>query len=392
MRRWMLVLWWMATPLWGIPSFARQVGAPCSLCHTEHGFPGLTVYGRQFMASGYTLLGGQPLIEGAEGWLSLPAVSLLSVETRFRLYRDGSDPVRMGFPERLRVFLGGRIGPHAGFLLEGFPYTFSIRIPLTFAYHALYGGVVPFTTDTLGPAYFFEVMNTGAAANLYAAGFAHELTAQGYVGTRTRASGVGVYVAHPRAGLGAVGWVPVWGYTLLQDFAVKRVSRYVRAYVFPLMAPDRELGLGIQSRDGVAEVDLGFGNPPNRYDRTAFSVDLQGAWRIGRRTWRLFAASAHAVEIREQITFPPPETTQVKVTKRAVSVLVEVDALPSRLVLYAGHRSAVPEEGGQDDALGVGLRWMLHQNVKIQVDALRFANRTLHPGGSRWSLLLETGL
>src|SRR5471032_3035791 len=38
------------------PSFARQTGMSCIVCHTE--FPILTEYGRQFKLSGYTMSNG----------------------------------------------------------------------------------------------------------------------------------------------------------------------------------------------------------------------------------------------------------------------------------------------------------------------------------------------
>jgi hypothetical protein len=39
-----------------LPSFARQTGQPCGVCHTDH--PGLTPFGRRFKLGGYTLGGG----------------------------------------------------------------------------------------------------------------------------------------------------------------------------------------------------------------------------------------------------------------------------------------------------------------------------------------------
>src|ERR1700747_990287 len=39
-----------------LPSFARQTGQPCGVCHTDH--PGLTPFGRRFKLGGYMLGGG----------------------------------------------------------------------------------------------------------------------------------------------------------------------------------------------------------------------------------------------------------------------------------------------------------------------------------------------
>ncbi|MDA8364135.1 MAG: hypothetical protein M0Z84_10055, partial [Gammaproteobacteria bacterium] len=38
-----------------VPSFARQTGLPCEVCHTV--FPELTPFGRLFKLNGYTLTG-----------------------------------------------------------------------------------------------------------------------------------------------------------------------------------------------------------------------------------------------------------------------------------------------------------------------------------------------
>ena len=45
-----------ATPAAALPSFARQTGLPCAMCHTV--FPELTEYGRQFKLNGYVWGGG----------------------------------------------------------------------------------------------------------------------------------------------------------------------------------------------------------------------------------------------------------------------------------------------------------------------------------------------
>lgn len=45
-----------AAPAHALPSFARQTGLPCAMCHT--GFPELTAYGREFKLNGYVWGGG----------------------------------------------------------------------------------------------------------------------------------------------------------------------------------------------------------------------------------------------------------------------------------------------------------------------------------------------
>lgn len=43
----------LATTASAVPSFARQMGMPCSGCHTQ--FPKLNAFGRQFKLGGYTM-------------------------------------------------------------------------------------------------------------------------------------------------------------------------------------------------------------------------------------------------------------------------------------------------------------------------------------------------
>src|ERR1700676_1522446 len=45
-----------APPAQALPSFARQTGQPCGICHTN--FPGLPPFGRRFKLLGYTTGGG----------------------------------------------------------------------------------------------------------------------------------------------------------------------------------------------------------------------------------------------------------------------------------------------------------------------------------------------
>src|SRR5512143_3739398 len=62
-----------------VPSFSRQIGQPCSACHTH--FPELNSFGRQFKLGGYTLT-TEPTIDEKDSKnrevLSLPSVPFLS--------------------------------------------------------------------------------------------------------------------------------------------------------------------------------------------------------------------------------------------------------------------------------------------------------------------------
>src|SRR3990172_10290460 len=53
-----------------VPAFARQTGNACTTCHFQQ-FPLLNAFGRAFVRGGYTMVGGQSLIEGDD--LSIPS-------------------------------------------------------------------------------------------------------------------------------------------------------------------------------------------------------------------------------------------------------------------------------------------------------------------------------
>ena len=105
-----------------VPAFARQTGLACNSCHFQH-FPTLNQFGRAFKAGGFTMVGGQSLVEG--DLLSMPSVINASLITKIRYVKtngdnddSGSNKGELQFPDEAAFFLGGRVGEHIGFALE----------------------------------------------------------------------------------------------------------------------------------------------------------------------------------------------------------------------------------------------------------------------------------
>jgi hypothetical protein len=112
-----------------VPSFARQTGVACAVCHTV--FPELTKFGRVFKASGYTL-DNMPQIQAVsskrEELLELSKTPALSIMTQISYTTlktrlpDVSNPAApgltqngtAGFPQQLSLFYAGKIAPHFG--------------------------------------------------------------------------------------------------------------------------------------------------------------------------------------------------------------------------------------------------------------------------------------
>ncbi|MBT3094550.1 MAG: hypothetical protein KME58_16845 [Candidatus Thiodiazotropha sp. (ex Lucina pensylvanica)] len=157
-------------PADAVPAFARQTSMPCTACHFQH-FPTLNSFGRSFRAGGYTLTGGQGMIEGDD--ISLPLMLNASVITKLRYVKSngntnvGSDYGVIEWPDEAALLVGGKLAKDAGFLMElGLTDANSFLSTKVHFNVGKAGGtqfsVIPFSTDGLGSAYGFELLNTGA--------------------------------------------------------------------------------------------------------------------------------------------------------------------------------------------------------------------------------------
>ena len=110
-----------------IPSFTRQTGLACNVCHTT--FPQLTPFGRRFKLNGYTLTGLQVVEAGDTANRSLkialiPPVSamVMSSFTRTKANQPGTQNNNVELPDQLSLFLGEEITPRLGTFLQ---FTYS---------------------------------------------------------------------------------------------------------------------------------------------------------------------------------------------------------------------------------------------------------------------------
>jgi hypothetical protein len=161
-----------------LPSFARQTGMACSACHQQH-FPVLNKFGREFKASGYTLMGDQGKVEGDN--LSIPTTLNGSILVKVRYQKDNTpatDNVSAGtantlgdgqlqFGDELGLYFGGRVADNVGFLFEANTVATTgslmsgLKIPVTFEVPKARVSIVPFTTDNLGVQYGYELSSGG---------------------------------------------------------------------------------------------------------------------------------------------------------------------------------------------------------------------------------------
>src|SRR5665213_33085 len=106
-----------------VPSFARQTGLSCNVCHSNA--PELTAFGRDFKLRGYVLaptltpidrVGDTKRLDLSKN-IPLSFMILLS-DTAFQNVAPGTQNSAVGFPQQLSLFLAGGFASHFGALAQ----------------------------------------------------------------------------------------------------------------------------------------------------------------------------------------------------------------------------------------------------------------------------------
>jgi len=107
---------------YAVPSFARQTGLSCNVCHSNP--PQLTAFGRQFKLNGYVLADTSPTDKVGNNkdlllskYIPLSFMVLLS-STSFQANQPSSQNNAAGFPQQLSIFLAGGYASHFGGLAQ----------------------------------------------------------------------------------------------------------------------------------------------------------------------------------------------------------------------------------------------------------------------------------
>ncbi len=111
---------------YGVPSFARQTGLTCNVCHRNP--PELTSFGRNFKLRGYVLssvtdsdkVGNSKDLQLSK-YIPLSAMILLS-NTSFQSRQPATENSAANFPQQLSIFLAGKYASHVGGMAQ-FTYT-----------------------------------------------------------------------------------------------------------------------------------------------------------------------------------------------------------------------------------------------------------------------------
>lgn len=369
-----------------VPAFTRQTGMACNSCHFQH-FPTLNSFGRAFKSGGYTMTGGQSMIEG--DFLSLPSALNASFVTKVRYQkRDGDsnhpdaapadqelNKGQLQFPDEAALLVGGRVGEHVGFLLEaslkdGDSRFTSFKIPFVYETSGVSVNVIPFTTDAFGPSYGLELLNTGALRLQRTIEHRTEISAQQYIGTATSATGITLGAAHQ---LWFANYT-LWSNEHSSEIASGPYLHYGRAAFTPTYE-GWDLGIGAQVWAGK---ETNISTDPDddtilnvtRKEAKAWALDAQAQGTVGEfpigvyLTYARAAKSDGAQDDGGNIF----NESQDK-TKKAWTVLAEVGVVPGKLTAGAAYRHGKSGAAGddKDDATTLGLVYTPLQNIQFQL-------------------------
>ncbi|MBI5096381.1 MAG: hypothetical protein HZB32_01820 [Nitrospirae bacterium] len=383
-----------------IPAFARQTGMACLTCHFQH-FPALNAFGRAFKAGGYTMIGGESMVEG--DMLSLPSALNASVVLKVRYQKtngnyyytdsggnptlaedEAADPSvktsgkvstnkgELQFPDEASLFLGGRVGEHIGFAYEmglngeGIDNFTSFKMPFVYDVAGTKVSVIPFNTDSLGPSFGFELLNTGAVRNIRTMEHRKDISAQQYIGTATAAEGIAFVAAHNMGFVNYSLWAPAHTAKDIGPF-----SQYLRIAATPTLS-GWDLGGGIQWWGGTTSVGTGgidSDHPNSDYQTHAWAIDAQAQGAVMSMPLGIYLGYGSAAKSKsgEPTNLFNSGTND---DKTALSVSAELGVLPGRATVSLGYRTADTgaASNNKDNGLVLGATYQFAQNVQLQLN------------------------
>jgi hypothetical protein len=410
-RRWLLALAAAGlaiipvTPasLYAFPSFARQTGLACSGCHFQK-YPALNAFGRGFKAAGYTMMGPQETVNGER--LSLPAILNGSIFFKIRYQKtNGTDVTgerttnagELQFPDEFALLLGGRVSEYAGFMIEGqladasAPLVAGFKMPFTLPLgSSIRANVIPFSTDALGVAYGFELLNTGAVRNVRVNENRTAVSAQQYIRTATAAEGVAFVLVDPKWFINVTTWSP-------NHFAGaggvangSPTARYLRAAFTPTVR-NWDLGIGVQSWSGSAGTANEAGTGVDDFKTSALAFDAQAQGAVGGLPLGVYATYG------KSYASSPGEAENLFNSnardRSAATLTAELGVMRNPfLTVVGGYRiadSGRAEANSTDNAFTFGVNWMVAQNIGLHWTFNKFTGNAydagqgpMNPGGS----------
>ncbi len=363
------------------PAFSRQTGQSCAACHFQR-YPLLNAYGRSFKANGYTQTGKQETIE--DNSLSLPVTLNAAVVTKLRYVKtngsssDGTNGGEFNIPDEASLFLAGRVAKNIGYqadislnrdsaLLAGF------KMPFVFPQNDFILSAIPFFTDTQGPAYGYELLNTGAVEFSRPFENSTETSAQQYLVQDANeanggTTGVALVFHHKYGYLSYTPYITQEKNTDLPNATPHKFMSYVRGVVTPAKVGNFELAAGFQLWKGTSSIDV-----PDQQRAThkadAWAVDGQAQGKVGNYPLGVYVAYGSAAKSADGSTQNDFNTSTVA-NKKAFTIAADMGVIPAKLGLGLAYRIANNGTGGSDgeNAVTLAATYNIAKNVLLQVN------------------------
>ena len=387
-----------------MPVFARQTGKTCLTCHFQN-FPILNAYGQEFKAGGYTDMGGKlPEIKGPD--LSLPGVLNSTLIGKFRYVTTNETPstVEHNIPDEFSLLMGGRAAANVGFMVEASLVSGTtqalagFKMPVT-VYKTDGGtrfGVVPFATGGIGAGFGFELLNTGAVANVRVFEHGFATSAQQFVVGEYAAWGLSATASNADFFANFSRWTPNYGY----GNSGAPTANYLRAaWTGSLMG--FESGAGVQMSSGT------FADATNVTQDAKFTaLDFQAQGSVAGMPLGIWASWASAPKTDVAGGGKTNYFNAGAVDKSALAVSAQL-GLFSHAAVKAGFVSGSTDDGtGQaaaDNAVTLGVNYHLAQNLGLVAEHTHFTRNNgaiscaaagcggkNNGGSARTTLMLET--
>ena len=371
-------VWLVPEQASAVPAFARQTSMPCTACHFQH-FPALNSFGRSFRSGGYTLTGGQGLIEGDD--ISLPMMLNASVVTKLRYQKtngntdEGTDYGQIEWPDEAAFLIGGKLAKDAGFLMElGLTDANSFLSTKVHFNVAKMGGtqlsVIPFSTDGLGSAYGFELLNTGAQRSQRPIEERKGFSAAQALGLGSgEATGIALVASGHNYFFNYTPWVPGWEDN---NTAVKAsgLAHYFRAAYMPFIG-SWDTGFGVQIWSGDAEANNEGEVSTIPTDGWVIDAQLQGnLMNMPLGVYGSYGQCSGTDEASTGLThFADSDFCNGADDAESFGIVGQLGVLPNKANVFLAYRAV--DDGSDDDsefnATTIGANYLFSQNIRFEL-------------------------
>ncbi|MDF1877046.1 hypothetical protein JHD47_04390 [Sulfurimonas sp. SAG-AH-194-L11] len=356
-----------------LPAFARQLGVSCSACHSQNGYPALNRFGREFKASGYTMVGSQKVITDDKNskFMSLTETLNMSLMANMSYSKSSSTSATINVPNEASVFIGGRIAEGVGTFTEmGYDAeaaSFSLvnmRLPFIYNISDYTVGVVPYLTDADGPSASTNMLNAGSVVSSLGDLFA----AQEYVQNgEVLAEGVSLYIYSDLWNAAYSAWIPVNGSASNVEFA-----NFASVAVTPRVG-SWDVDVGAEIWWGTSQVQ----DPNNsslviRRKTDSYALKFQARGSISDVPVSFFGDYANASSAVNSLYSVNTND------KYAASLSSEVAVLPRVVMVSAGYRLADngATTNSSDNGFLLGARYFYRENVQFRIGYMYLLDNT----------------